>query len=279
MSGINPTRKRKTGNSDSPVVYEEYEGNSEEDEDNKDNAMTVSRDKSQTHHTFEQCDFREAHQELNKRLKEYAFEMEDRVIQREKKIIDWRETANAWREKAKEREIALIGRDQSFIAKEKNIIELERMFNKLGEENLEYRRRLDVQKFELSNAQKQIAYLSGQRRGILERTRRTYEPSYIPDSILSTTLEYKHPNAPRDNRMYKGFEPKPNTPNCEGKVKPSKYGSNSNWDLGLCNAHFCSPRNCRNGSGCEWRHLGLSEKEKLYISRLGDVGRAFLNSC
>jgi len=62
------------------------------------------------------------------------------------------------------------------------------------------------------------------------------------------------------------------------KVKPYLYGSNSHWDLGLCKAHFPSPGDCKYGEGCEWGHAELSEKEKLYMSQLGDAGKGFLMS-
>ncbi|KAF2712826.1 hypothetical protein K504DRAFT_212627 [Pleomassaria siparia CBS 279.74] len=90
-------------------------------------------------------------------------------------------------------------------------------------------------------------------------------------------LSRTHHEAPRDNALYLFYQPKNHYEYRDGKVRPSSYGSNESWDLGLCHGHFRLPSPCAYGDECDWRHKPLSQDEKDYIQNcLGRRGREFL---
>lgn len=91
--------------------------------------------------------------------------------------------------------------------------------------------------------------------------------------------DYKHENAPRDNKTYEhvridkdiGFR------HDQGKMRPEDYGSNSHWDLGLCFEHFTKSHGCRlPGRICPLRHHSLTKDEQAYINLLSSSGRLAL---
>lgn len=64
-----------------------------------------------------------------------------------------------------------------------------------------------------------------------------------------------------------------------GKVAPSRYGSEQRHDLGLCFATFVTRWRCEMGLKCPWRHHPLSDAERAWILDCGDDrGRDFTES-
>jgi hypothetical protein len=106
---------------------------------------------------------------------------------------------------------------------------------------------------------------------------RRREPSFVPhlDPKVHSHTEYEHPEAPRQNKMYKRFKESREYAPGTGKVWPSKYGSGGNWDLGLCRVTFDSPHVCVD-DGCEYRHDPLSVNERTYMQFLDPSGPKFL---
>jgi hypothetical protein len=105
-----------------------------------------------------------------------------------------------------------------------------------------------------------------------------HKPSLVPeeDQVIRSRDSYKHPEAPRTEHMYRFFTPSLTFSKGTGKVWPSRYGSNGHWDLGLCQEHFNTLGKCQYGDRCEYRHAELTPDERLYMSRLGNPGIAFL---
>ena len=99
-----------------------------------------------------------------------------------------------------------------------------------------------------------------------------------PNAKIRDDPEYKHPQAPRQNKLYKFFMPVSYYPKGTGKVRPAKYGSNGHWDLGLCHVHFSTPSQCKYGEHCEYRHHPLTLEENIYITNLVPNGPKFLKT-
>lgn len=55
----------------------------------------------------------------------------------------------------------------------------------------------------------------------------------------------------------------------DGKVNPTKYGSVSQRDLGLCYETFLTTNPCRLGKACLWRHKNLDESEVHWMDSIG----------
>ncbi|KAH6616407.1 hypothetical protein C7974DRAFT_44385 [Boeremia exigua] len=103
------------------------------------------------------------------------------------------------------------------------------------------------------------------------------EPSLAPDpnQAVREHPEYKHPEAPRQNPTYMGFNCKVTYPVGTGKVWVGSYGSTKYWDLGLCRSHFEYGKVCH-VRGCEYRHEPLTTNEQIYIGLLEPKGPKFL---
>ena len=88
--------------------------------------------------------------------------------------------------------------------------------------------------------------------------------------------DYPHKEVPRTNRMYKHFQigkSKVEYRFNQGKIRPKDYGSNRNWDLGLCQEYFETERGYRiPRHACEMRHHPLTLDEQRYMSQLGIDG-------
>lgn len=53
----------------------------------------------------------------------------------------------------------------------------------------------------------------------------------------------------------------------DGKLRPTLYGSNQLFDIGLCYETFYTSEPCRLGDECYWRHEELSIKERLWTGQ------------
>jgi len=88
--------------------------------------------------------------------------------------------------------------------------------------------------------------------------------------------DYLHEEAPRTNRMYKHYQIRKSKfeyRRNQGKIRPRDYGSNENWDLGLCKEHFETERGCPiPRPACEMRYHPLTLEEQHYMSQLGIDG-------
>jgi hypothetical protein len=106
---------------------------------------------------------------------------------------------------------------------------------------------------------------------------RRREPTFVPhpEPQVHSNVNYEHPQAPRENKVYKRFEETRKYAPGTGKVWPSKYGSSAHWDLGLCRVTFDTPQVCMDG-GCEYRHHPLSVNERTYMMFLAPSGPQFL---
>jgi hypothetical protein len=98
-----------------------------------------------------------------------------------------------------------------------------------------------------------------------------------PDPKVRNHEEYEHPQAPRENATYRYFTHTLPYASGQGKVWPSRYGSNGRWDLGLCQVHFNTPDRCHCGDRCEYRHHPLTLHERIYITELQPSGSRFLD--
>jgi hypothetical protein len=103
------------------------------------------------------------------------------------------------------------------------------------------------------------------------------QPTFVPhpDIKVRSRYNYLHPEAPRENLMYKHFEESRQYAPGTGKVQPSKYGSGPNWDLGLCHVTFETMAVCEDDT-CEYRHHPLSINERTYMQLLEPDGANFL---
>jgi uncharacterized protein YoxC len=93
-------------------------------------------------------------------------------------------------------------------------------------------------------------------------------PTYIPtlNDAVRNHKDYPHPHAPRQGlKNYRRFTPTLPYASGNGKVAPGRYGSNANWDLGLCHVHFQTPQICEHGNACEYRHHPLNQHERQYM--------------
>lgn len=91
---------------------------------------------------------------------------------------------------------------------------------------------------------------------------------------------YKHLHAPRipGGKKYNRQIPRLRYEyGNDGRLGPSKYGSNCHWDLGLCFAHFYTGVLCEHGNACEWRHNALTIAERGYILALPG-GKEFIDT-
>lgn len=80
----------------------------------------------------------------------------------------------------------------------------------------------------------------------------------------------KYSRLPKQQRFFNG---------ANGKVAPSRYGSEQRHDLGLCFTTFLTRHRCEMGLYCPWRHHPISEAERAWIVDYGrDRGRAFLDN-
>jgi hypothetical protein len=95
-----------------------------------------------------------------------------------------------------------------------------------------------------------------------------------PDLAVRNDDRYTHPNAPVGKR-FKHSRSSHVYAVGTGKVRPVKYGPNSNWDLGLCEVTFETNRFCTD-TGCEYRHEALTSEERMYMGLLDPVGPGFL---
>jgi hypothetical protein len=86
---------------------------------------------------------------------------------------------------------------------------------------------------------------------------------------------FLHPEAPRGCALPEDFRPPREDPTQQSKLRPSTYGSNSHWDLGLCDVNTLTNRKCQM-QRCEWRHTPLTHEECAYIRGLEPKGRSFL---
>lgn len=100
------------------------------------------------------------------------------------------------------------------------------------------------------------------------------------DEKVRQRPDYKHENAPRNNDLYgrmqigTEFEYRRG----QGRLRPEEYGSNRNWDLGLCHEHFTKTHGCRiPGRMCPLRHHSLSKGEQTYMGLLGTAGSQALH--
>jgi hypothetical protein len=106
---------------------------------------------------------------------------------------------------------------------------------------------------------------------------RRRELTFVPDPNpnIHSHRDYPHPEAPRENAMYKRFVETHKYARGAGKVWPSKYGSGLNWDLGLCRITFDTRAVC-DDRACEYRHHALTVNERTYMGLLGPSGPSFL---
>jgi hypothetical protein len=106
-----------------------------------------------------------------------------------------------------------------------------------------------------------------------------HEASCVPhsDPSVHSHERYQHPNAPKKNALYKYFQPTRTYRRGTGKVRPGRYGSGLNWDLGLCLVTFTSKAVCSDTS-CEYRHDHLDADERLYMGFLTPNGPSFIAS-
>ncbi|KAI8937298.1 hypothetical protein NX059_006506 [Plenodomus lindquistii] len=126
-------------------------------------------------------------------------------------------------------------------------------------DNQKLKQQNGILQHELHVAKDRIAYYQKQREATLR-----------PESIAYAPRDYPHSDAPRKN-----IKPSAEMPIGHGKLWPGKYGSNGNWDLGLCHYHFNTANRCKNRD-CLFRHSSLTHEERQYIETLGNEGRAFL---
>ena len=115
------------------------------------------------------------------------------------------------------------------------------------------------------------------------RPKRLRSPTLVPiaNPVVRNNPKhlYGHPEAPRDAKMFREFKPEAiDYPFGTGKIRPTKYGSNASWDLGLCQEHFHTDRPCQFGGRCEFRHRRLSNDERVYITFLTPAGPKFLQT-
>jgi hypothetical protein len=105
-----------------------------------------------------------------------------------------------------------------------------------------------------------------------------HQPTLVPDPnpAVRNHDEYEHPEAPRENTMYRFVVGTPDYPGGTSKVWPSRYGSNGRWDLGLCQVHFNTPGHCKHGDRCEYRHHALIQNERIYMTMLEPLGSRFV---
>ncbi|KAH4954455.1 hypothetical protein HBI65_042110 [Parastagonospora nodorum] len=105
------------------------------------------------------------------------------------------------------------------------------------------------------------------------------DASCVPhfDPSVHSHERYQHPNAPKKNALYKYFQPTRTYRRGTGKVRPGRYGSGLNWDLGLCLVTFTSKAVCSDTS-CEYRHGHLDPDERLYMGFLTPNGPSFIAS-
>ncbi|KAJ8111900.1 hypothetical protein OPT61_g5617 [Boeremia exigua] len=103
------------------------------------------------------------------------------------------------------------------------------------------------------------------------------EPTLVPDPNrkFRENPEYRHPEAPREHKMYTNLKPALTYSPDAGKVRVTKYGSNKYWDLGLCRIRFEYGRSC-DLYGCEFRHEPLTMNEQIYIRFLEPKGPDFI---
>jgi len=102
-------------------------------------------------------------------------------------------------------------------------------------------------------------------------------PTCVPDKDpeVHSHKHYPHDQAPRENRMFGGFQASEHYAPGTGKIWPRKYGSGANWDLGLCRIAFDTDKTCID-SRCEFRHHLLTANERKYIQLLTPFGPNFL---
>jgi hypothetical protein len=69
--------------------------------------------------------------------------------------------------------------------------------------------------------------------------------------------------------VYVAFLPTPLRYLSDGKLRPTMYGANQLFDLGLCYEVFFTLEPCRLGSECFWRHAALTDEEVAWMYKLG----------
>jgi hypothetical protein len=83
-------------------------------------------------------------------------------------------------------------------------------------------------------------------------------------------IHMRYAQRPKEQRFVNGGN---------GKVAPSRYGSEQRHDLGLCFTTFLTRYRCEMGLDCPWRHHPLSNAERAWIIEYGkERGKEFLNN-
>jgi hypothetical protein len=113
----------------------------------------------------------------------------------------------------------------------------------------------------------------------------TMAPYRIPSQFKIPIFEASPPAArnPKDitefmkkftraSRSHFGFDD-------NGKIDPTKYGSISSFDLGLCYETHFTHQSYRLDSACIWRHSELTSTERSWIVSLGANRLGHLDEC
>jgi hypothetical protein len=183
-----------------------------------------------------------------------------------------------------EKDQKLVDKDRMLVDKNQKIVQLRQDANRLRDitnqrekTNNELERENQYLKIKLANEQAVRTYLH-HFIASMPPERRPHVPSHIPslDEAIRNCNDYRHPDAPREGlKNFRGFQPTLHYAGGNGKVRPSRYGSNANWDLGLCAVHFQTLNVCEHGAACEFRHHPLTGPERQYI-RFLTLGDKFL---
>jgi hypothetical protein len=149
--------------------------------------------------------------------------------------------------------------------------------NQLQRENNELRSEVRALEAELARGRVDVLRKSEVETRTEINTVRVCMPAHpsSPQPPPTTTLRAKSPA----RRADVDIQPRRFYPRGTGRLSPATYGSNASWDLGLCEAHFNSPHECKHGKACEYRHRALAGFERELIERSGTVGRGFLERC
>ena len=105
----------------------------------------------------------------------------------------------------------------------------------------------------------------------------TTAEQFAPDVQIRSRSDYAHKYAPQERSTNLADRRKTRFyPEGTGRATPQRYGSNAQWDLGLCLVHFNTPDMCKHGKACDYRHEALTPNERSYIGSLEPEGPEFL---